>query len=62
MYRLDLEGREEELIQFGLDASVLDTGIVPAVDEKLLTLSTCTGNGYSKRWVVQAVLRETAEK
>lgn len=62
VYRLDLEGREEELIQFGLDASVLDTGIVPAVDEKLLTLSTCTGNGYSKRWVVQAVLRETAEK
>ena len=62
VYRLDLEGREEELIQFGLDSSVLDTGIVPAADEKLLTLSTCTGNGYSKRWVVQAVLRETAEK
>lgn len=62
VYRLDLEGREEELIQFGLDSSVLDTGVIPEEDEKLLTLSTCTGNGYSKRWVVQAVLREAAEK
>jgi sortase B len=62
VYRLDLEGREEELIQFGLDSSALDTGVIPAADEKLLTLSTCTGNGYSKRWVVQAVLREAAEK
>ena len=58
VYRLDLDGREEELIRFGLDSSVIDTGVVPEAGEKLLTLSTCTGNGYSKRWVVQAVLRE----
>ena len=58
VYRLDLDGREEELIQFGLDSSALETDVVPAADEKIITLSTCTGNGYSSRWVVQAVLRE----
>lgn len=58
VYRLDLAGREEELIRFGLDSSVIDTGIVPKAGDRILTLSTCTGNGYSKRWVVQSVLAE----
>lgn len=62
VYRLDLAGeaRQEEFIQFCLDRSVIDTGIVPELGDRILTLSTCTGNGYSKRWVVQAVLREDA--
>ena len=34
----------------------IDTGIVPEVDDRILTLSTCTGQGYDTRWVVQAVL------
>lgn len=59
VYRLDLDGLHEELIQLGLDSSVIDTGVVPEPEEKLLTLSTCTGRGYSSRWIVQAVLRET---
>ena len=38
-----------------LDRSVIDTGIVPTPDDSVITLSTCTGNGYDTRWVVQAV-------
>lgn len=62
VYRLDLETpeRQEEFIAFCLDRSVIDTGVAPAAGDRILTLSTCTGNGYSKRWVVQAVLREDA--
>ena len=36
--------------------SVIDTGIVPTVYDRILTLSTCTGSGHATRWVVQAVL------
>lgn len=35
--------------------SDLDTGIRPKSSNKILTLSTCTGNGYSKRFAVHAV-------
>ena len=38
-----------------LERSVIDTGIVPTPDDSVITLSTCTGNGYDTRWVVQAV-------
>lgn len=64
VYRLGLADpeKQEEFIQFCLDRSVVDTGVVPEVGDHILTLSTCTGNGYSKRWVVQGVLREELEK
>ena len=60
VYRLDLTGAEiqEEFISFCLERSVIDTGIIPAAGDSILTLSTCTGSGYDTRWVVQAVLRE----
>ena len=35
--------------------SDFDTGIRPKSSNKILTLSTCTGNGYSKRFAVHAV-------
>lgn len=35
--------------------SVIDTGIKPQSGNKILTLSTCTGSGYSKRFAVHAV-------
>lgn len=54
----DLEGREE-FIASSLELSLIDTGIVPTVDDHILTLSTCTGKGYQNRWVVQGVLTET---
>lgn len=36
--------------------SVIDTGVVPTINDRILTLSTCTGKGYDTRWVVQARL------
>lgn len=59
IYRLDLEERElqQEFIRFSLEHSNIDTGIVPEVSEKIVTLSTCTGRGHATRFVVQAVRR-----
>lgn len=38
-------------------SSLVETGISPTVDDYILTLSTCVGNGtYETRWVVQARL------
>ena len=61
VYRLDVEenGWQQEFIDFCSERSVLDTGIVPTPEDKVLTLSTCTGRGHATRWVVQAVLRES---
>lgn len=57
-YRLELNETEDR--QSFLDAcigwSVIDTGVVPTVNDRILTLSTCTGRGYETRWVVQACL------
>lgn len=57
VYRQDLSSAEDwqELIRFGLDNSVIETGIVPTVMDTIITLSTCTGSGRNARWVVQAV-------
>lgn len=59
VYRLDVEesGLEQELLQFCLDSSVIDTGVIPQQGEQILTLSTCTGYGHAARWVVHGVLR-----
>ncbi len=43
-----------------LAQSLIHTGVVPSVHDRILTLSTCTGNGHATRWVVQAVLRGAA--
>lgn len=58
VYRLDLEtsGLEEDFIKTCFEGSSLDTGIVPSAEDRILTLSTCTGRGYATRWVVHAVL------
>lgn len=59
VYRLDVEEEElqQEFIDYSLSHSVVDTGIVPETDDHIITLSTCTGRGYSTRWVVQGVQR-----
>ncbi len=59
IYRLDLEENQmqQELIDFCLSRSVLtEDHNAPEIDlaGNLLTLSTCTGWGYSTRWVVVA--------
>lgn len=47
---------KQKFIDFTLEQSVIDTGIMPAVTDRILTLSTCSGMGYSTRWVVHARL------
>lgn len=58
LYRLDIEEKhlEEELIQYCVDGSAIDTGLVPETDDPILTLSTCTRRGRTTRWVVHGVL------
>lgn len=53
---LDTDRRKEELIRYSLDYSAIETGIVPTIDDQLLTLSTCSGVNFTTRWVVQCVL------
>ncbi len=47
-----------DFIHYGIRRSVVDTDIVPAAEDRIITLSTCTGMGYTTRWVVQAVLAD----
>lgn len=58
-YTLEFEDDDHRLrfIQDCLERSVVDSGVEPTVNDRIITLSTCTGRGYSTRWVVQAVLR-----
>ena len=49
------DAQRQELIDFALTRSVIACGITPAVTDRIVTLSTCTGQGYDTRWVVQAV-------
>lgn len=49
---------EEEQSAYAADAirkSWVSTGIQPEPGSHTMMLSTCTGNGYTKRWVIQAV-------
>ncbi|MDO4531983.1 MAG: class B sortase, partial [Bacillota bacterium] len=61
-YQIGFSGDEskERFLEHCMTSSVIDTGVVPTLDDKILTLSTCTAYGSnSKRWVVQACLRGT---
>ena len=52
----DQEHYKQRMIEFCLENSAVDTGIVPTVEDSLLTLSTCTSTrGSDYRWVVVAV-------
>ena len=59
-YKLDFADDSEKLtfLNYCVEKSLHETGITPEVDDRILTLSTCTGNGHDSRWVVQAALRE----
>lgn len=56
-YLLDFEGADSkrEYIDYTLDMAKYDTGIVPAENDLILTLITCTASDSMARWVVQAV-------
>ena len=50
--------KKQELINWAVDRSVMDAGVVPQIDEKIVTLSTCAAdNRKEKRWIVQGVLK-----
>lgn len=59
-YRLSFsdDAEKQAFLSDGISRSVITTGVTPAVRDRVLTLSTCTGRGHATRWVVQAV--ETA--
>ncbi|MDO4482135.1 MAG: class B sortase [Bacillota bacterium] len=54
------ETKKREYIEKSVSMSEISSDTDPYGSEHFLTLSTCTGNGYKKRRVVQAVLTETA--
>ena len=62
IYGLDLDTDEKKtrFIRFATDYSSYDTGIKPTIEDRIVTLSTCSGQGYTTRWVVQGVLNEAA--
>lgn len=66
-YKADVESRTYQLamtqprtklafIGYTTLSSVIDTGITPAVTDRILTLSTCSGMGHETRWVIHARL------
>lgn len=58
-YRLSFanDRAKQEYIDWCLSQSVIDTGLTPTVSDKILTLSTCSGDTtYATRWIVQAYM------
>ena len=47
---------KEQFLALALEGAWYDTGIKPPVTDRILTLSTCSGGGYTHRFVVQARL------
>lgn len=64
VYRLDIEENhlEDQFLRFCGEQTVLSTDLAPEAGDRILTLSTCTGNGYTKRWVVHGVLAREYER
>jgi len=61
-YRVDFaEGGDtakQEFLDFCISQTTIETGVTPTVNDRILTLSTCTGQNHVKRFVVQAMLVE----
>ena len=57
-YRLDVNTLEKKqaFLDYSAEHSIIQTKVVPTAADHVITLSTCTGNGYDRRWVVQGVL------
>jgi len=60
MQQFSGDGEKQAFINYCLEKSIHDTGVVPTTADRIVTLSTCTGHGHSTRWVVQGVLRTEA--
>lgn len=58
-YRLyfEDEAQKQSVLDEYMEKSLVETDLVPGVDNNILTLSTCTGRGLTdSRWVVHTVL------
>lgn len=64
VYRLDIREKrlEKEFLQYCIDGSVIDTGVVPMEDDCVLTLSTCVERGHATRWVVHGIRTQAYER
>lgn len=47
----------ETFLETAIESSAIETGITPAITDRILTLSTCSGAGHTNRWVVHASLK-----
>ena len=58
-YGLDFSSEESRFafLHNALVDSVIQTSVEPQTTDRVLTLSTCSGAGYSTRWVVHARLK-----
>lgn len=56
-FHSDIE--RQEFLNVCIEKSVIEGACVPTTDSRILTLSTCTGNGHDSRWVVHAVLQRS---
>ena len=61
VYTVDFDTLEKRqaFLELCLASSQINTGVVPDLEDRLLTLSTCSGNDHTVRWVVQARLAQT---
>lgn len=57
---IDTSQRKQQFLRFATDYSLVETGIIPTTEDRVVTLSTCTGSGHSHRWVVLGVLNKEA--
>ena len=58
-YRLlfEDETQKQMCLDYYISSSTAESPLIPTVEDRILTLSTCMGNGqYETRWVVQAML------
>lgn len=47
---------KRDFLNLSLENSWIETGVVPEITDRILTLSTCSGVNYANRYVVQARL------
>lgn len=62
-YGLSFQQQETKIhfLEEAIKNSQAYNGIKPEITDRILTLSTCSGGGYSHRWVVHARLRMVKE-
>ncbi|MBQ2961039.1 MAG: class B sortase [Oscillospiraceae bacterium] len=54
--RFPTEAGMEKFISYSCEQSQFDSGIEPEITDRILSLSTCSGDLYDERWIVHARL------